>query len=273
MMPEEAAAAPLDEPPAQHAKLDLSRLGRGSLKGLWKFLNSAFFLFLLSTVAITWATKLYTDYQAKEQLRTERRMQAIKIVSEISLRSIRLSSIEFQRERFLGEVAAHNQTATIARIRNSRADLMENAKAIIRGGGAQGNAASEFSGTHLSILLRQNDLLTGFNSQTLPVMAAWVESENLPLRLITSSLERYVNLQDGGLRGGLLPLLPGDDEKREEFEKLVEKRGDAVPAQVRAILNKTYQISNETKGDPELEAAIGVSELGAALENAFDGKK
>jgi hypothetical protein len=240
------------------------------LKGLWKFLNSAFFLFLLSTVAITWATKVYTDYQAKEQLRSERRLQAIRLVSEISLRSIRLSSLEFRRGHLLDLVDNHSPPAKIEAVRKERADLMEQARAIIRGGGDQGNAASEFSGTHLSILLRQNDLLTGWDSQALPTLAAWVESEKMPLMLITRSLESYVNLQDIGLRDGILPLLPGDDEKRQEFEKLVKRRGDTVPAQIEALLKKNYEISNELHGDLELEGKIGASQLADDLKDAFE---
>lgn len=273
-MPDEGADNAANAVTARPSKARTRKAAAGgALKGLWKFLNSAFFLFLLSTVAITWATKLYTDYQAREQLRSERRLQAIRLVSEISLRSIRLSSLEYRREHFLEAVDAHSSPEAIESIRKSRAELMETAKAIIRGGGGQGNAASEFSGTHLSILLRQNDLLTGFDSESLPLMAAWVESENVPLRLIISNLERYVNLQDVGLRSGILPLLPGDDEKREEFQKLVKKRGDALPAQIRAMLNQNDKLSKETHGDPELEEAIGMSQVGEALEKAVESIK
>jgi hypothetical protein len=274
MMPEKGAATGADTEGAQPRKSRIRKLvAPGLLKGLWTFLNSAFFLFLLSTVAITWATKLYTDYQAREELRSERRLQAIRLVSEVSLRSIRLSSLEFRREQLLKTVDANSSPEAIDRIRNSRAELMQEAKAIIRGGGGQGNAASEFSGTHLSIMLRQNDLLTGYDSEILPLMAAWVESENIPLKLITSDLVRYVNLQDVGLRDGMLPLLPGDDEKSEEFQKLVKKRGDAIPAQIRAMLNQNYKASKEFRGDPELEAVIADYELADTLEKAFGGDK
>lgn len=232
--------------------------------GMWKFANSAFFLFLLSTVAITWATKLYTDYQAKENLRSERRLQAIRIVSEISLRSIRLSSLELRREQLLEIVDSDSAQADIETVRTKRSKWMDQARAIIRGGGEQGNAASEFSGTHLSILLRQNDLLTGWDSQSLPVIAAWVESEKLPLMLITRDLESYVNLQDAGLRDGILPLLPGDDKNRQAFENMVKRRKDVIPAQVKAALKRSQETLRETKDDIELETKI---EIDRALDD------
>ena len=95
----------------------------------------------------------------------------------------------------------------------------------------------------------------------------------MPLMLVTGGLESYVNLQDVGLSEGVLPLLPGDDEKRQEFEKLVKRRGDAVPAQIRALLKKNYEISNELRGDVELEGKIGISQLADDLEAAFKRKK
>lgn len=74
-MPEDAADTSAEGSRAQHDTRSHSVNSPGVLQGIWKFLNSAFCLFLLSTVAITWATKLSTGYQAREQLRSERRLR------------------------------------------------------------------------------------------------------------------------------------------------------------------------------------------------------
>ena len=138
----------------------------------------------------------------------------MRIVSEIGLRSIRLSSLEFKRSELALSVGETTTPERIEQIRRERAEHLLAAGVIIRGAGPEGHSASEFAGSHLGTLLRQNDLLTGVDSGTLPTLAIWVEAERYPLGYITPDLERYVAMQELGLRDGLLPLLTGDDEAR-----------------------------------------------------------
>lgn len=111
----------------------------------WRFLNSSLGLFVLSSGLLTGGGRLYSQWQAQQQMAMVRRADMSRLLVELDVRTVEISVI---RARVLK--GAPSGPAPLAELKD-----------IIAGGGSYRASAPEFQGVHTLALLSRTDLVAG----------------------------------------------------------------------------------------------------------------
>lgn len=123
---------------------------------LWKWLNSPFLLFLLSSVVLTTVTRIYTDRQAKAQAAIANRADVGKLLLELEYRITRLRQSGLVLRDILD-----GKNGPRANLGGPVHDTMINIVRVANGTNGYNPISAEFKDTHIVSLMQQIDLKSG----------------------------------------------------------------------------------------------------------------